>query len=399
MSKIPAGICDKFPNAACSKSASFYSTLKPENLLQALAYWKALTSACRIRITTDETFDIEAFNQKLKRALESRDSLACLEAEREFNRHHKTPMLFGYTCIHEREHIASELKARLGTKGFNHPMIKVLRGDSKLEEAILSTPVMRGPGKSMKSLDWIIRDNVLKRPGQLTGNDQSYSDDFKADAFADAMEIHGLFQKGVRKYLQMGDMPIGSILGDGNIVLRFLEKGILPDTNKPILIIPSGAGFKLDDNILWNREQLRSLFYLQLLLETLLPILLEQKKHGLSQMIYDKMRYRIKKWQEEESHLEQLMEHREYDESEGEYSETGRVAKQIARESLINESQSDDVTAKIGRILRQAERYLSPEGFKALQLYSEGYTQEEAAKLAGITDRTFRNYLAKLKKL
>jgi len=199
--------------------------------------------------------------------------------------------------------------------------------------------------------------------------------------------------------LEMGAMPINSIIGDPKIVVSFLDKGILPDTNKPIVIIPPASGFKLRDNILWNREQLRSLVYLQMLLEILLPILLEQKKHGLSQMIYEKTRYRLKKWQEEQKNLEQLMECRNYDGGDGEYRETGRVAKQIIKEYLENEPQSADVANKITRILRQAEQHLSPQVFKAIQLYCAGKTQKEAAKLAGITDKTFRNNITKLQKL
>ena len=57
-----------------------------------------------------------------------------------------------------------------------------------------------------------------------------------------------------------------------------------------------------------------------------------------------------------------------------------------------------DISARMLEVLRSAKKRWGAKAVKALQYSFEGKTEEEAAKLAGITARTLRNYKLKLNK-
>jgi hypothetical protein len=74
----------------------------------------------------------------------------------------------------------------------------------------------------------------------------------------------------------------------------------------------------------------------------------------------------------------------------------------VIRSELHPEEQlkTPDVSAKMFEVLREAKKNKrwGDKAVKAFKHYLEGKTEEEAAKLAGITDKTFRNYITYLKK-
>ena len=60
-----------------------------------------------------------------------------------------------------------------------------------------------------------------------------------------------------------------------------------------------------------------------------------------------------------------------------------------------------DVSAQILAVLKEAQKHKrwGPNAIKAIEYFLEGKTEKEAAKLAGITDKTFRNNIIRLKKI
>ena len=75
------------------------------------------------------------------------------------------------------------------------------------------------------------------------------------------------------------------------------------------------------------------------------------------------------------------------------------AAQEETRRQLFKRTDSKpDVSSDMLTILRRAKKRWGAKAFAALKYCSEGKTEEEAAKLAGTTARTVRNYIFKLKK-
>lgn len=381
------GLCKIFASEYCSKYADFYSKVNDESLLHSLAYWKALNSACEIKISSDQTFNLKAYNESLKQALASGDYVAAIAMQHEFSRHHKSPLSFGRLCVHEQEHIAREIKSRLGLKEFNHPMIKLLRSDPTWRDEYLTTPVMQGPGKQKV---WL-----KKKLGAWSGTNHHYYEDLEQEALTAGLQAHRKYQKAVKSWMKMADQPIADIIEDKETCITFLETGELTSTNRAIVNLPREVGVTLKNNVLWNLEQLRYLAYLKVLLETLLPILLEERKHGLPQISYEKVRYIAKKIWAKEKRLTVLLEEVENEDGYKKVKENTKVTKKFI-EMYREEEELADTKDRISRVL---ERVINTKGRQAFELYRQGYTRKKASKMAGITDKTFRNNIARLKKV
>jgi DNA-binding CsgD family transcriptional regulator len=51
------------------------------------------------------------------------------------------------------------------------------------------------------------------------------------------------------------------------------------------------------------------------------------------------------------------------------------------------------------KVLQEAKKRWGAKAVAAIKYFLEGKTEQEAAELAGITDRTFRNYQTRLRKI
>ena len=86
------------------------------------------------------------------------------------------------------------------------------------------------------------------------------------------------------------------------------------------------------------------------------------------------------------------------------WSETARMQRHVEINSKIhpeseqNINNSADVSSKMFAVLRLAKKKWGSKAVRALTYYTQGKTEREAAALAGVTPRTLRNYVSKLKK-
>jgi hypothetical protein len=76
----------------------------------------------------------------------------------------------------------------------------------------------------------------------------------------------------------------------------------------------------------------------------------------------------------------------------------------LRREGRIQASSEDldervDVSYRMFRVLQEAKKRWGAKAVAAIKYFLEGKTEQEAAELAGITDRTFRNYQTRLRKI
>jgi len=80
---------------------------------------------------------------------------------------------------------------------------------------------------------------------------------------------------------------------------------------------------------------------------------------------------------------------------------SSRVWRKEGERVDLGTSEKADVSAQMFAVLKEAKRHnrWGPRAITAFKYYIEGKTEEEAAKLAGITDKTFRNNIIRLKKI
>src|SRR5215467_5016597 len=137
----------------------YYSKLSDEELLVALACFKAWAAACRIKYFSDDKAS-KVFAEKSRKAIDENDEQAWLESRREFFTQRKAVARFHHLCVRELNLIAKEIGNRLGPKRFSHPFIKLLHEDPSWEKDFLSTPVMRGPGKRRVALRKVLKSGL-----------------------------------------------------------------------------------------------------------------------------------------------------------------------------------------------------------------------------------------------
>jgi len=118
---------------------------------------------------------------------------------------------------------------------------------------------------------------------------------------------------------------------------------------------------------------------------------------NFSEEVYQSVRWYVEKLKREEGIS--LME--EYENEQGiiQAREIPPVRKKLVEDWISEKKNSPDVSANTLKVLKRAKEIWGNPAIKALiHHFLLGETEKEAAESAGITDRTVRNYILKLKK-